>query len=374
LGADEFRAWAADQTLFISSVMTEFVTERQQLAHALEDAGFRVRWFEELGGRDDGAQDAYLSEVAGSTIYIGLLGDQYGVPLSYGPWKGASPTHAEYLEARQAGKRISFWLKTPDRDRDVHARRFQAEVWAFHVTGSFDNGDALVRGVLRRLREIAAEDLTPWVKLGDIAVRASNVRTSRGAVRVHARIYDRRVLSALETAAGQDSPYANPQDLRITYRDRSGTGRIQELTATNSSAAFTDVELSASFEPATASFMSRVATSGMSADDITEALLRKALVGDPLPQALQQGWYQSMEDPWADLDGLPLAEDSVNALARLLLVEALVGTGSAGSIHTFSLGPLRDDARTVRLTYTEPKVYSNVEPQLRSIEGKRRWG
>src|SRR4051794_26415087 len=100
LSDSEFTAWARTQTVFLSSVMGELAAERRVVVDALEAAGFRARWFEELGGRDDGAQDAYLTEVRAATIYLGVLGDQYGGLLADGPYAGFSATHAEYLEAR----------------------------------------------------------------------------------------------------------------------------------------------------------------------------------------------------------------------------------------------------------------------------------
>src|SRR4051812_2347995 len=94
LSDDEFRTWAEDQTIFLSSVMGELAGERAALATALKQLRFRVRWFEEFGGRDDSAEDAYLGEVRASTIYLGLLGDEYGTMLSSDPYAGFSATHA----------------------------------------------------------------------------------------------------------------------------------------------------------------------------------------------------------------------------------------------------------------------------------------
>lgn len=154
----EFAAWASSQTVFLSSVMGELTSERRELVAALRAAGLQeVRWFEEFGGRDDAAQEAYLTEVRASTIYLGLLRDEYGGMLPTGDYQGFSATHAEYLAARDTGKRISFWACEPGDAREGHARRFLDEVRVFHVTGSFQTSEDLTRGVLRRLREIAVE-------------------------------------------------------------------------------------------------------------------------------------------------------------------------------------------------------------------------
>jgi hypothetical protein len=128
LSDEEFRAWAQGQTIFISSVMGELSEERTAVAEVLEGLGFTVRWFEGFGGRDDAADAAYLGEVRTCTLYLGLLGEQYGSMLPSDPYAGFSATHAEYLEARAAGKRVSFWALQPAEARDGHARRFLSEV------------------------------------------------------------------------------------------------------------------------------------------------------------------------------------------------------------------------------------------------------
>src|SRR3954451_14196652 len=141
LDAEEFRVWAQDQTVFLSSVMGELAAERRAVAEALEDLGVRVRWFEDFGGRDDSAEDAYLSEVRASTIYLGILGAKYGSRLPAGPYKGDSATHAEYLEARAYGKRISFWARSGGEEREGPANTFLDELYLWHVAGSFSDAD-----------------------------------------------------------------------------------------------------------------------------------------------------------------------------------------------------------------------------------------
>lgn len=247
----EFAAWANSQTLFLSSVMGELACERRELVAALKAAGLQqVRWFEELGGRDDAAQQAYLAEVRSSTIYLGMLGDQYGGMLADGDYAGFSATHAEYLAARDAGKRISFWAREPGDAREGHARRFLDEVRVFHVTGSFKDIEDLAPGVLRRLREIAVEDLSPWVKLGDLVVRGKRIQVGAKSVTIEARVYERAVLRALKQAAGHGDQWNRADELAITFLDESGRGRIENLDVSATSSAFADVTLTASFERA----------------------------------------------------------------------------------------------------------------------------
>src|SRR4051794_26709580 len=66
LGPDEFARWAATRTVFLSSEMRELGPLRETVADRLRAAGFSVVLFEDLGGRDEDAERAYLDGVARS--------------------------------------------------------------------------------------------------------------------------------------------------------------------------------------------------------------------------------------------------------------------------------------------------------------------
>jgi hypothetical protein len=100
------RSWAADQRVFVSSVMDGMTVERGAVADAVEELGATPVLFERFGGRDDDPEAAYLSEVATSDLYVGILGERYGRPLP----NGYSATHAEYREALRRGVRVSVWV------------------------------------------------------------------------------------------------------------------------------------------------------------------------------------------------------------------------------------------------------------------------
>ena len=161
--ADDFLRWAESRTIFLSSEMRELNSLRARVAGALRNAGFSVVTFEDLGGRDEDAERAYLDGVARSDIYVGVLADRYGTMLA----SGRSPTHEEYLEARRLGKRISFWLAQYASVRQGNAVDFAQEIQALHTTGQFADADDLVERLLQRLAEIAADDEAPWIKVGD---------------------------------------------------------------------------------------------------------------------------------------------------------------------------------------------------------------
>jgi hypothetical protein len=374
LSEDEFAAWAQGQTVFLSSVMGELASERRALAEHLERLGLTVRWFEEFGGRDDSAEAAYLSEVRASTLYVGLLADSYGTMLSSEPYAGFSATHAEYLEAQTQGKRISFWARMPADNRDGHARTFLTEVQLFRVTGSFTGSEDLADKVERRLREIASEDLAPWVKLGDTMIRAGHVEVGTDSIAIEARVHDPSVLRALAETAGDPQGWGG-RDIPITYANRSGIGRIKTLSEVTTSAAFTDATIRAKTSWARGVDSMAAGTAGYSREDLTEIAVKVGLLGEKMPGELgRMSFLVGASDALAELQIMQVPEGAVQPLARLLVVEQLVGGRRASAIERFAIGPARRGERQIELSWWEPRGNTNVEPSIRSVNGKRRWG
>ena len=148
--------------MFISSEMKDLLDERRALASALRDMGLKVVMFEDLGGREDDAETAYLDGVARSDIYLAVIADRYGRMLP----SGRSPTHEEYRAARRLGLRIAAWVATDGSGRQGDARDFVDELQQFHTTGGYADSASLVSSAVERLGEIAAEEDVPWIKLG----------------------------------------------------------------------------------------------------------------------------------------------------------------------------------------------------------------
>ena len=78
--------------LFISSVQREFEAERREIAAYIRQDAVMGRFFEpflfeELPAKDVSAQQAYLTEVAETDVYLGLFGVDYG----YEDAEGVSP-------------------------------------------------------------------------------------------------------------------------------------------------------------------------------------------------------------------------------------------------------------------------------------------
>ena len=108
--------------IFISSVQKELAAERRSLKdYILGDAllrrFFQVFLFEDLPASDRRADQVYLDEVKRSTIYIGLLGNEYGPEDA----QGLSPTEREFNAATAAGKTRLMYVKGAD-DKARHPK------------------------------------------------------------------------------------------------------------------------------------------------------------------------------------------------------------------------------------------------------------
>src|ERR1700722_20958237 len=143
--ADAVREWAGEKRAFISSVMAELPAERQAVAAGIRAVGLRPVMFEEFGGRDADPEEAYLAEVEGADIYIGILGRRYGKPLK----SRYSATHAEYLHAEKHALRMAVWTSAAP-DREGHEQSFLDDVRTFHVAPSYRDAADLQRQVEER--------------------------------------------------------------------------------------------------------------------------------------------------------------------------------------------------------------------------------
>ena len=226
------REWGHGKRAFISSVMAELANERQAAATAVRTATVLPIMFEQFGGRDADPENAYLGEVETADIYIGIIGRKYGRPL---PTR-FSATHTEYLHAEASGLRIAMWCLDAH-DREGHEESFLNEARAFRVVPTFSTPDDLRAQIKERLRAIAAEDLAPWCKLGNVVFRASEVSDHGDRIEVTARVRSDEVAHALEAFRG-DGGFRG-EDVRFTWAGRSRFGRVESLkTTTTASRAF----------------------------------------------------------------------------------------------------------------------------------------
>jgi hypothetical protein len=85
-----------------------------------------------------------------------------------------------------------------------------------------------------RLKAIAAEDLAPWCKLGNVVFRASEVADGGGELQVTAHVRSDEVAHALERLRGERG--FRGDDARFTWGGRSRFVRVASMTTTTTTA------------------------------------------------------------------------------------------------------------------------------------------
>ena len=352
-GEDSVREWARDKRAFISSVMEELRDERAAAADGVRSLGAQPVMFEKFGGRDADPQDAYLGEVETSQIYVGIVGRRYGKPL---PTR-FSATHTEFRHAEQQGLRMTVWeLET--RKREGPQQAFLEEVRTFHVVPAFGSPADLRRQVSERLRSIAAEDLAPWAKLGRILFRASEVIHEGNRIAVTARVQSDGIAHALEALAPDNFGIQGEQ--RFTWSGRCRHVRVANIrtTTTTARSRLMHLQLEA-FEGHRNPWLG-VAFDGHTPDDLTDIALRCAVFGEPNPMAGQHmDFMVEMADPLQPLRDARVPDEIVRALAEVMIVDELVGSGRAARVTTFRLGTSIGGLRRLALGWEPPRRYAN---------------
>lgn len=356
------REWLAEQRVFISSAMGDTAAERQVVAAAVEAEGAHPVWFEELG-RDANPEEAYLAGVDMATIYVGVLNEQYGRLLA----TGFSATEAEYLRARERGKRVAVYTAADAPGREGHLNRFIERVRTFVTTESYRDIADLDHRVRRRLHELAAEALSPWVKLGDYAFRADLIADHGETVTITARLND-EIAHAFE--AMRDQQWGRPR-LKLTYGTRVVEGEVGAVRRTVRAGGTDQIEIELARVQTPQVEVMRAGTSGLSADELVEAGMRALFLGEALPPSL--GMLDFMTDTGIGGDDLQQAfaqpNEVAEAITRLVVTEALVGSGRAGRIASFALGPRVSGSRRLEIEWVDPRAYTNVAPAHRRLEG-----
>jgi hypothetical protein len=361
--ADAVREWAGEKRAFISSVMAELPAERQAVAAGIRAVGLRPVMFEEFGGRDADPEEAYLAEVEGSDIYIGILGKRYGKPLK----SRFSPTHAEYRHAERHALRMAVWtLQTNEREGPEQS--FLDEVRTFYVAPGFSSADDLRRQVEDRMRTIAAEDLAPWCKLGNIVFRGTEIEDRGDVIHVKARVRSDEVARALEELRGDR--FNRGAVSRFTWSGRSKSAKVTGLHVTTTSGKSKTVRLELEVTDSPQDHFRDISVNGKSPADLTELGLRSVLFGEPNPVSDRyMGFATEMPDPLAPLRENPVSEEIVRPLAELLVTDLLVGTDRAERIVAFRLGVAIQGRRKLALAWEPPSPYSNQTERIREISG-----
>lgn len=348
--------WAARQRVFVSSVIEGYGEYRQAAVDGVSDVGAEPVWFERFGGRDGDPNAAYLSEVRSCDIYVGLLGERYGRPLP----SRYSATHEEYREAETSGLRLSVWGHAGV-DREGPQQSFLEEVRQFNVTGGYVSADDLRTGVAARLREIAAQDLSPWCKFGNVIFRAQELHERAGEVEIHAVIKDPAVADALHMLR---DPFTNRRQ-RLTFPDRCLAAEVMEVETTTRATRSREFRIVARVEALPAP--TRFTFNGVSWDDLTEIAIRVSILGEPDPFGL--GSPAAMSNPLPDLVAAGVADESLRPLAHLLLGEVLAEERGVTRVLSLRLGASIAGERAFKIEFLPSAEYSNVKPAPRTVAG-----
>jgi hypothetical protein len=366
----ELHEWGALRRVFVSSVIAGMTDERAAAAEAISGVGATPVMFERFGGRDDDPERAYLSEVATSDIYVGLLGQSYGRLLP----SRRSATHEEYREAERCGVRVSVWASS-QQDWNGDQQDFLHEIQTFHVTGTYRNPAELGKGLSHRLMQIAGEELSPWAKLGEsfdegIAFRCVEVIDRGKRVDLRAQIKDEAVIAAFEAMR---PGLLSARRARLTWGGLSTGVWVRSVITTRRTnvgatvVAEFDRENGSSTEPLT-QMTYRMATGNYGPQDINERALRHVLFGDAHPFGTAMSFLAKLDNPIAAVASLGLSEEILRPILRLLFVEVLVGSGRASRVSQLRLGaPIRGQ-RLLEIAWTGAD-HRGSEPDARTVTG-----
>jgi hypothetical protein len=332
--AEDMRTWMSEQRVFISSVMSGMEELRLDIAEALRNEGATPVYFEDFGGRDDDAEAAYLGEVATSTIYVGVLGAHYGRIQK----SRMSATHEEYREAERLGLHISVWA-------DSHAQfqgdqvQFLDEVRLFHTTGTYSEAGNLGAGVGRRLRDIGAADLSPWVKIGDLVFRAHSIQDNGKKLTLRTILRDPLLLTEMERL--RPGGWGVMQERRLTFNGQSIPVVISsvETHATTSRTSSIDMKLERTLDTDVGSPMSiSIGGRTYSSDQVTNLHFRRALFGAEMPRSILMMGGR-VDDPFEHMPAGLKSDELRRAVMRLLITESLILSGRASRVTKINISP-----------------------------------
>ena len=345
------RNWARNQRAFISSVINGLEAEREAAAAAVRAEGGQAVLFEEFGGRDTDPLNAYCNEVETSQIYIGILGDRYGKPL---PTR-FSPTHTEYRHAEEHGLRIAIWT-SPSKNRNGPQQEFLDEARAFHVVPTFKSAEDLGQQIRKRLREIAAEDLTPWAKWGHIIFRSKEITERNDQITVKAQVRDLVVAKALQELSTENT--GGRSERKFTWGGWCRNVRPTAFRTTTTTNRATGVQIQFEVIEAWNDGFRITETADHSTEELNAMLVQTALFGGPHP--LAGSGMESMTkiaDPIGPLRKARVPDEIVRNLTELMITESLVGSGRAVSVKTFRLGTMTKGGRKLELTWIPATPY-----------------
>lgn len=359
LTSAEVKEWATGRRVFVSSLITDMPNEREAARQAISSIGAIPVMFEDLGGQDVSAEQAYLAGVRSSDVYVGLWGPRYGVQMS----DGYSATHAEFREAERNGLRLCIFVNGADSgSMDGQQRDLVAGARNMYTTSSWSSPDHLREQIVRRLADLAAEEMAPWVRIGSLLIRAREISSNGDIVVIHADARTPRIHAELVQLRERSS------DVVFTTPSDSTMGRVIDLHSSSRVIGVHSEKITLRVFDKRGATM-RMSMNGVPADELAERALADALFGTQT-LSREASWMQQAVDPLAPLRGLELDDIVLRPIVRLLVSENLFVSGAASTIDFFALSPSSGGKRLLRLSWTPVQQYQNEPvPAQRSIEG-----
>ena len=356
----DVRAWANGRRVFVSSLITDMPQERSAVRAAIETTGATPVMFEDLGPLDVSADQAYLAGVRSSEIYVGLWGPRYGIRMP----DGYSATHAEYREAERNGLRLCLFVRgETSGEMDGAQRDLIQGARNLYTTSFWSNPIDLQQRIIRRLEDLAAEELAPWVRVGRALFRAREITSDGRTISVTADVRSEAVhaeLVRLRDSRAGGVAFASPTEALSVQVTGLSTKSISTIAHEEHLTLVAQERRSSSM---------RAALNGISADEVARRALSDGVFGTST-LGEQASWLARPTDPLDPLRGSGLDDSVLRPIARLLFAEQLITDGSASRIDSFALGPALQGARRLQATWTPPPFYVNEpDPAPLSIDG-----
>ncbi|KJL30224.1 DUF4062 domain-containing protein [Microbacterium oxydans] len=352
--------WGRGRRVFVSSLIGDMRAERAAVREAIERLGAMPVMFEDdLGAQDISAEQAYLRGVRSSEIYIGLFGPRYGVRMP----DGDSATHAELREAETNGLRLCLFVNGETSGEMDRAQRDLIDgARNLYTTSPWSDPDDLGQRVERRLREIASEELAPWVRVGRTVFRAKELSTDGQSISISADVLSSAVHTEL---VGMRDARAS---VTFTSPSEARQAQVAALSTRTVSTARHEENLTLTVQE-TSSFRMSSSVNGVSADEILRRSLSDGLFGTNQLGDMA-GWGSQPIDPFAEIRGAALDDAVLRPVARLLFAERMLLDGIAARVDAFTLGPSHQGSRRLRAVWTPRRVYVNEpDPKPTSIDG-----
>jgi len=239
---------------------------------------------------------------------------------------------------------MALFVRSPFERAEGPQRDFVNVIRERYTTGAYTSSSDLGERVTERLRIMAADELAPWVILGDTAFRAVSINVRAHTTIIRAVVRSNRVAEFIRSYLDgcDDVPYAGPHD--------SGVVRVvsvdSEATSTNSRTL--EITLETTRNPPGAPAWSGMTSNGVGPEDVQERTLRGALFGEPVDTAFGT---EAVNDPLAVLRTRPLPDPVVRSLAYVVIGESLRAMRIPGGASRFVLGPSKPAGRLLELSW-----------------------